>query len=1276
MPRRLRVRFRGFTTTGAVGAFSLAGQSAALGVQGGVINASFTLAASNLDATTLAAYNAAITTAERAAIVVAALTGTVVCEIVDAVGVVRASGTMASPWATASGATITVGEVAGQGIDVTSGGAPDGDWYCQFRSGSRFVRGTFGVLGSGRDFVWSLASFQTGSRGALGTVTLAVTGSTVQQSSAIVALSDEAVRIQLTPQTPSIPDWQRSYWTIERSTDGGVTYANPVYANHALQDYIDIDPVPGVTNTYRCKQVNDLAFVASIFVPAQPFVPAAVSAVLVSNVTATSCTLAWTNPTDSKEQWFKVECNDGGSTWRLLCQPFLGTSHIRHVTGLIGGTAGQKLRVKACTSSGESAAVESNTFTTPAYSGSAPAAATNLTAVAGEDTRISLEFRIPDLLSEGAIIEVSSNGGSTWTQSTIYGKFVWRGWVTGLTASTSYQVRVRLFGDGGYAAYSSVASVTTMSAGQVLSPTGRTPRLAWTPHMHQRWLTWKADYESNTSNPPTFGGKMWKCLVDTDALSTGSGTYSFWFGPAAGAILYQVTGNIDYVTRSAPLLTFSNVGTRSVSNNEIRQYGGMISIYNEWMWPGMSDGLRATARTNSIQMWGYGAGLGWTSIPYSPGGNGFGLSLGDSDEMNSQYGLAALQSAGRVPFARGSRHIAELSINNQFPQPGNPRTGFGGLSFRETEETSRISDIVIGRYQEYADGGEWFESSQYNGNSVLILALSLEAAKIARSYDGDNTDYWFNYNRFLRAKSGRDFIDGLSPAYVNRMHWGDEQTAPNLNPPEALTFAMERFGYSAGIENNGALGAEFAPQLLTRLGWNGLYSGSYFGYTNIYRFLTPFDPAYSPSASPSSLVKWSSTNGSGRTTHVDSWSSTASMFWSKCSPSAFVDHDFWRPHDFQLFRKGVRVFTYPARYTGSSGQAPQCGNTLSFAGAGAFVGWNRQERLTNSTTIYGSRDVVRREQDASRSYVCEESWGALSDAYETSLRVGASNVPVPFLHEHTREKLYLPSSGATSDVIVVFDRALVANPMQMGNYANYYQMFHSPTWGIRIKDLMENTTLTKALVEFHMVCETSPTLNASNTSWTTTGGQLAKVDHLFPSMTGQTRYVRNIATPAELLTDGFGDASELNRYAFSVYSATDPWPADATPRWYTLLNVASVRDSGTSVSSSLIQASSGATVRGALISRTGESDVVALFNATPATGSGLAVVRNRDITSTFTVNYTQTTASATVYAHALSTSRSWTVAINGGAAAPITVSSAGVATIAVSSPGSKTLVFA
>jgi hypothetical protein len=142
-----------------------------------------------LDTTTRAEYLAQTLASARASLVVSALPAPVVCEVYDGLDVLRASGTMASPWATASGATVTVGEVTGQGIDVTSGGAPDSNWYCQFRSGSRFVRGTFGVLGSGRDFVWSLASFSTASRGTLGTVTCTAQGAVVVAPVNVVAPS-------------------------------------------------------------------------------------------------------------------------------------------------------------------------------------------------------------------------------------------------------------------------------------------------------------------------------------------------------------------------------------------------------------------------------------------------------------------------------------------------------------------------------------------------------------------------------------------------------------------------------------------------------------------------------------------------------------------------------------------------------------------------------------------------------------------------------------------------------------------------------------------------------------------------------------------------------------------------------------------------------------------------------------------------------------------------------------------------------------------------------
>ena len=137
-----------------------------------------------LDQTTKAEYDALSLASARASAVVAALSGTVVVEVFSGTDTLMASGTMAAPWATSSGATITVGEVTGVGLLVTTGGAPDASWYCQFRSGSRFVRGTFGVLGSGRDFVWSLASFQAGSRGTLGTVVLTAVGTAVASATA------------------------------------------------------------------------------------------------------------------------------------------------------------------------------------------------------------------------------------------------------------------------------------------------------------------------------------------------------------------------------------------------------------------------------------------------------------------------------------------------------------------------------------------------------------------------------------------------------------------------------------------------------------------------------------------------------------------------------------------------------------------------------------------------------------------------------------------------------------------------------------------------------------------------------------------------------------------------------------------------------------------------------------------------------------------------------------------------------------------------------------
>lgn len=158
----------------------VAGDKASIGTAtvGAIIatNGTFSIVAADLDATTAAAFTAATSTAGQAAAIMAAMTGTVVFEIFDGSNVLRASGTMQAPWASAAGGVLTVNEVTSAGIVVASGGIPDSSWYAQYRAGTRYVRGSFGIGNSSADFVWSLSVFQTGTKATLGAVLMSCAG--------------------------------------------------------------------------------------------------------------------------------------------------------------------------------------------------------------------------------------------------------------------------------------------------------------------------------------------------------------------------------------------------------------------------------------------------------------------------------------------------------------------------------------------------------------------------------------------------------------------------------------------------------------------------------------------------------------------------------------------------------------------------------------------------------------------------------------------------------------------------------------------------------------------------------------------------------------------------------------------------------------------------------------------------------------------------------------------------------------------------------------------
>lgn len=202
-----------------------------------------------LDESTRAEYLALSSASSRASLVVDRLqfsSGTtaqaVYVEIYNGSNVLVASGTMASPWATYSGATITVGEVNSAGVYVTTGGTPDSLWYCQIKGANgRFVRGSFGVSTSTADFKWNLGTFQAGSRGTLGTVTLVTSGT--------------ALPVLLT--SPSISGAPQVGQTLTLSTG---TWQSDTTLTYARQWLRGGSPVSGQTGSTYTLTSSDMGF--------------------------------------------------------------------------------------------------------------------------------------------------------------------------------------------------------------------------------------------------------------------------------------------------------------------------------------------------------------------------------------------------------------------------------------------------------------------------------------------------------------------------------------------------------------------------------------------------------------------------------------------------------------------------------------------------------------------------------------------------------------------------------------------------------------------------------------------------------------------------------------------------------------------------------------------------------------------------------------------------------------------------------------------------------
>jgi hypothetical protein len=119
-----------------------------------------------IDTQTRAAYNAGATAAAKVNAILVALADPVTVKVLNGNGNVMGSGTMATPWATILDNVLTMTNVTN--FEVTTGGIPNSSWVIRFESGDRWLEGSFGLIQSGQEFIWSLPTWEAGQAGRIG----------------------------------------------------------------------------------------------------------------------------------------------------------------------------------------------------------------------------------------------------------------------------------------------------------------------------------------------------------------------------------------------------------------------------------------------------------------------------------------------------------------------------------------------------------------------------------------------------------------------------------------------------------------------------------------------------------------------------------------------------------------------------------------------------------------------------------------------------------------------------------------------------------------------------------------------------------------------------------------------------------------------------------------------------------------------------------------------------------------------------------------------------
>ena len=261
-------------------------------------------------------------------------------------------------------------------------------------------------------------------------------------------------------------------YKIEVSSNGGSSFTT-LTANTGNADltYRHSNLAPNTTRHYRVSAINSNGTsrpsnVANATTGAEAGAPSPPRNLRATADGETAIDLAWTEPADtgnSKVTGYKIEVSSNGSTWTTRVANTGNTDLTYRHSNLAPNTT-RHYRVSAINSNGTSG--PSNVANATTEGGSAPTPPRNLRATASGDSAIDLAWTAPADTGGSKItgyrIEVSSNGGSTWSNrvaSTGNTNLTYKH--TGLSAGTTRHYRVSAINSNGTSGPSNTDNATT-----------------------------------------------------------------------------------------------------------------------------------------------------------------------------------------------------------------------------------------------------------------------------------------------------------------------------------------------------------------------------------------------------------------------------------------------------------------------------------------------------------------------------------------------------------------------------------------------------------------------------------------------------------------------------------------------------------------------------------------------------------------------------------------------------------------------------------------------